>query len=1621
MDLCRTLAPAILSEITPPRPAGPASPRAFRGLLLLLTLFALAIRVIGLDFDQNHFFHPDERAIGDAILKLSFRPLQLNPHFFAYGSLPFYLTRGLSSLLGSLSGRDWFFSYDGVIHVGRFLSALAGALTVALLAAVGRRLYGAKTGLLAGLFLALAVLHIQTSHFAATDVTLTLIVLLALAASGRLAGRGRLRDALLAGALTGFAIATKASAAPLVLPLAVAVFIACRPARAWGRGVLLLAAGGGAALIASFLGEPYAFLDFHEFWRSLSEQGAMVRHAGLLPFTNQYVGVPNFLYEAREIVLWGLGPLLGVAALWASARRLAFVRKLSNVEWVFVSFFAPYVLLTCTFEVKFPRYLLPVYPLLALWAAAWLTEKAESGRAGRVLRAAVVGGTALWALAFAGIYTRPHSSVTASLWFHDHVSEGARVLEQDWDEGFPFSFPGRLAERYRIVTFGFYEPDSPEKMAKLARSLADSDWVVLQTKRLYGAVTRAPEKFPFTNRAFRLLFAGDLGYTLVREVASRPSLLGIQVPDELADESFTVYDHPKVLFFENTKRLPAEELEKALLSATPSKTLSRNDLLLAHPAPAAAAAAGAAVGAEPAESGPLVPALRSSFLALLLFAAWLEAVGRAGAGILSVLLPARPGRDALGRVTGVLLFAFLPWLVVSWHWAPFTRGLLVVTTAAILAAGFLCARRAGVATPAAERWKTALVFWGTFLFFLAVRALNPEIYSGEKPMDFDFLNTLFRATTLPPPEPWLAGTALSYTYFGHFLAAAAAKLLGIHPGLIFNLALAMTAALFASAMLAAGSAIGGRLRAGGVALVLAFLAPPSGPRTAFDFHFHQAGRPLDWHYFWATSRVIPPNGISEYPFWTFLFADLHAHVFVLPFTAAFMAVLLLFVTREKESPSSTRQAAGLVALGGLFLAAIPITSGWSTPVYACLLLFLPGVVWLAGRTREVPLAAAGLAKDVLLPAAGVALIAFLLERPFWAHFSPPPRNWGREVGPWAAPWDFFNVWAFFLALLLPFAFAAWKTGLVPRGRAARAFLFLAALGLAVSLLSLSFHPLRLGQAPSIRVFTAIAFLVALGAALRGPTEARLRPALALVALGFAILTGAEIVYVWDRMNTIFKFHLETWLLFSVAGALAWETLRRSRSSAWRIAVAVTGLAALYTLVTAFAGFLRTDRGGWPRFTLDGTAYLEKQNPGDRGAIEWINANVAGLPVLLEAHGPSYQQFTRLSVFTGLPSVLGWDYHVSQRGHTQAEIDRRKEDIVTAYTSADESVVKRILSRTHVALVAVGNLERKTYAGGNLARFEAWKDLLTPVYRNPEIVLFAVKDVFSPGVAAAPVRVEELPTGAQKAEAARPPADAPGRLRQPRGAASDLAGRVWVADFGNQRVQLFAADGSPALALGARGTGPGQFNDPCGIAVSPSGLVFVADTWNGRVQVLDGKGAWQREWEGGFFGPRGIAVDAGGSVFVSDTGNGRVLRFDAFGHQEAAWGKEAGAGKLADPHGLVAARDGKVYVADNGNGRVAVFDRDGGFVRAFDVPGWRRATFSEPYLALDAGGVLWASVPLAGEVRGYTTEGRLVTTLRGKDLPEGQRFEKPSGLALLPKKRLFVADLEGRFAVIPLPK
>ena len=156
------------------RPAW-ANPRLW---LIAIVLFAAAVRLAHIQWDQGHFFHPDERAVANAVLQLSFKPLQLNPHFFAYGSLPIYLTKITSTLLAPIDPHAA--TYDGVIETGRRLSAVIGTLTVLLLILLGTRLYGQRAGLLGGALLAACVLHIQNSRFLTVDVTLTFFVLLAL-------------------------------------------------------------------------------------------------------------------------------------------------------------------------------------------------------------------------------------------------------------------------------------------------------------------------------------------------------------------------------------------------------------------------------------------------------------------------------------------------------------------------------------------------------------------------------------------------------------------------------------------------------------------------------------------------------------------------------------------------------------------------------------------------------------------------------------------------------------------------------------------------------------------------------------------------------------------------------------------------------------------------------------------------------------------------------------------------------------------------------------------------------------------------------------------------------------------------------------------------------------------------------------------------------------------------------------------------------------------------------------------------------------------------------------------------------------------------------------------------
>ncbi|HLC29503.1 MAG TPA: glycosyltransferase family 39 protein, partial [Dehalococcoidia bacterium] len=311
--------------------------RVFHPLVLLgLLLCALALRLYGIDWDQGHFFHPDERFLLQFKLpelaplwpidwQLFFDPKRSpwNPRWFAYGSFPFYLLKLLYQVATAF---DPAFTLDSARFLGRGFSAVADVGTILLVYLLGSKLYSAGTGLLAAAFATFAVLHIQLSHFATFDVLLTFFVLLTLYGAARVVEKADALGGALVGVGLGLGIATKISIIPLVVPIATAYFLylffpqgprVSQPVLALARlkgalPSLALTLGLGLALFV--VAQPYVVLDWSSFLRDTREQSEMALRIRDFPYTRQYIDTPPYLYQIQQLTTWGLGWPLGLVA-----------------------------------------------------------------------------------------------------------------------------------------------------------------------------------------------------------------------------------------------------------------------------------------------------------------------------------------------------------------------------------------------------------------------------------------------------------------------------------------------------------------------------------------------------------------------------------------------------------------------------------------------------------------------------------------------------------------------------------------------------------------------------------------------------------------------------------------------------------------------------------------------------------------------------------------------------------------------------------------------------------------------------------------------------------------------------------------------------------------------------------------------------------------------------------------------------------------------------------------------------------------------------------------------------------------------------------------------------------
>ncbi|KKP68264.1 MAG: Glycosyl transferase family 39 [Candidatus Roizmanbacteria bacterium GW2011_GWC2_35_12] len=554
-------------------------------LLFIILFLAYKLRLYGLSWDQGYHLHPDERMLIMVAEKINFFK-NLNPDFFNYGSLPLYLLKGTAQLVDFLFNKN-LANYDGMLKVGRNLSIFFDLVTIVFIHKISKLLFNnEKIALLSSLFYTIAFFAIQNTHFFVVDVPLNTFITILCYTLLKYTKRSSFIIVFGIGIVFAAMMSTKFTSI-IFYPLILLLF-AYKNWGNWKNLLICILTFHLSFIIFHYLTMPYAFIEQVRFLRDIKEQLKMNSNPYIFPYTLQYVGTIPYIYYLKNIFLWGLGPFISILSIIGLFNLFQF--SIFNFQFSLKSKFINYkYLIICLFfylyyfivigqsAVKFMRYMLPLYPFLTILAGYGLfslchperrnemTETKDLAKRkfisklfsfSRFLAILGITGGVLWTYMFVNIYSVEHTRITASDWISKNIKEGATIATEHWDDGMPL-YGG---EKYKHEELTLYDqPDDVNKWLVMNEKLKNSDYIIIASNRLYTPLRKLSDCqkyrscFPKTADYYKKLFSNQLPFRKVVELSSYPQLtIGnyqLSIPDDSADESFTVYDHPKILIY----------------------------------------------------------------------------------------------------------------------------------------------------------------------------------------------------------------------------------------------------------------------------------------------------------------------------------------------------------------------------------------------------------------------------------------------------------------------------------------------------------------------------------------------------------------------------------------------------------------------------------------------------------------------------------------------------------------------------------------------------------------------------------------------------------------------------------------------------------------------------------------------------------------------------------------------------------------------------------------------------------------------------------------------------------------------------------------------------------------
>lgn len=679
------------------------------------------------------------------------------------------------------------------------------------------------------------------------------------------------------------------------------------------------------------------------------------------------------------------------------------------------------------------------------------------------------------------------------------------------------------------------------------------------------------------------------------------------------------------------------------------------------------------------------------------------------------------------KVVSITITGFLTWFLVSIKLLKFTTVTCVGITVVF---GIVCIllyekqRKAGYDCLPIDNLDLAyieeILFFAVFLMWTYLAGFHPAAHGTEKFMDYGFMEAMMRSKTLPATDIWYSQGKINYYYGGQYFAVFLTKLSGTQVELTYNLMRTFVAA-FAFVLpfslvrqmtvdMQGKKVYGWKKRLPSITGFIAGLAVS----IAGSMHYvvyaqiipliqKLKGQEVDSYWFPDATRYIgfnpdvPDKTIHEFPCYSFVLGDLHAHVVNIMFVLLLLGLLYAWMQKVRNTTPSVEKLGAKkfwmqqllmphILAAAMLLGMFHWTNYWDFVIYYVVtggtVLFM-NIICLKGDIKRIIAVTAAQAVEIFA-------VATVIILPFTLQFTTMVQG-VRLAQNHSLPHQLLILWGLPTILTLVFV-----------------------ISLIVGKLK------RLNHKSLYRLMKAIRtpdlFAVIMG----------------LCAIGLVAIP--ELVYVRDiyengnaRANTMFKLTYQAYIMFGMT--MVYVIFRQLFVNRRKIlkAVGVIGLA----LLLWTCGYFGKSVDSWFGQVLDpsqykglnATAFLETDYAEDVGAIRWLKENIEGSPVVLEANGDSYSEYERVSAMTGLPTVMGWYVHEWLWRNDVADLNAKADEIETIYTSTNAAEVQMLVEKYDISYIFVGSCEREKYADLNN---EVLQSLGEIVYQDPDYETYIVK-------------------------------------------------------------------------------------------------------------------------------------------------------------------------------------------------------------------------------------------------------------------------------------------------------